>query len=307
MSWWIRPLVRTIAAVLLPLLIPAIITMILWALPGDPVEIVCPPGLCSEVGAMELMQDRRIDQGPWYFYEHWVWDAFSWDFGKSWRVASGYEVSALLAEAIPATSALVLLSMIPLLSGSIAAALGYAPKRVDPVLQGIGLIPAVILALVCAAVVTINYGALSTEGWPAVLRVILGALVLGIADNALSGAVVGTRSVFEAEMNQRYIGIAILRGESVLSNALPNVLPALVGQFRSRLLGVLSGAVIVEVVLQIQGLGSLLWEGTLLQDFGVVLAAAWAFTVLSSVLLIVQALFEVGTAMYVRRAPPVPA
>ena len=47
----------------------------------------------------------------------------------------------------------------------------------------------------------------------------------------------------------------------------------------------MSGAGIVEVVLGIPGLGELLWEGTLLQDFGVVLAAAWAFALLSGALL----------------------
>ncbi len=306
MRWWIRPLVRTIAALLLPLIIPAIITLILWALPGDPVEIVCPPGQCSEEGARELAEQRYLDQGPVYFYTSWVGNAFQLDFGKSWRVAQGFPVSALMSEAIPATTILVLLAMLPLLIGSIFASVGWAPKRVDPFLQGLGLIPSVILALVFAAIVEISYGALSNEGWPGVLRLLLGALVLGVADNALTGAVVGTRSVFEAEMKQRYIGIAVLRGETVLSNALPNVLPALFGQFRGRLLHLLSGAVIVEVVLRISGIGELLWSGTLLQDFGVVLAAAWAFAVLSSALLLMQAGVEVGTAMYVRRVPVVP-
>jgi len=305
LTWWIRPLVRTIAALLLPLLIPAVITVILWALPGDPVAIVCPPELCT--GGDELAAARRLDHGPWFFYKWWTWDAFHLEFGTSWRVAQGFPVGSLMAEAMPATAALALLSMVPLVLGGVAASVGWAPRRVDPVLQGLGLVPAVILALVFAAVVEINYGALSTEGWPAVLRLILGAVVLGIADNALSGAVVGTRSVFEAEMNQRYIGIALLRGESVLGNALPNVLPALVGQFRARVLHLLSGAVIVEVVLKISGLGNLLWDGTLLQDFGVVLASAWAFAVLSSLLLLFQAFVEVMTAMYVRRAPAVPA
>lgn len=305
MRWWIRPLVRTLAALLLPLIIPAIITLILWALPGDPVEIVCPPQLCT--GGDQLAAARRLHLGPWYFYRWWVWDAFHLDFGTSWRVASGFPVRALMAEAIPATALLVLLSMIPVLSGAVFAALGWAPKRADPVLQALGTLPAVILALVFAAAVEINYGAMSTEGWPGVLRLILGALVLGIADNAMAGSVIGTRSVFEAEMNQRYIGMALLRGETVLWNALPNVLPALVGQFRGRVIHLLSGAVVVEVVLAISGLGNLLWDGTLLQDFGVVLAAAWAFAMLSSLLLILQALVEVGTAIYVRRAPAVPA
>jgi ABC-type dipeptide/oligopeptide/nickel transport system permease component len=65
----------------------------------------------------------------------------------------------------------------------------------------------------------------------------------------------------------------------------------------------MSGAVVVEVVLGIQGLGELLWAGTLLQDFGVVLAGAWAFSWLSALLLLSAALVDLGTTWWVRRVP----
>jgi peptide/nickel transport system permease protein len=132
---------------------------------------------------------------------------------------------------------------------------------------------------------------------------LFGALVLGVADGALAGAILGTRSTLEEELKQRYVQIAVLRGESVLSNTLPNVLPSLVGQFRARVLHIMSGAVIVEVVLGIPGLGELLWDGTLQQDFGVVLTAAFAVGLLSAALLLAQALVEIAVAIHVRRTP----
>jgi peptide/nickel transport system permease protein len=278
-----------------------VVTLALWLLPGDPAEIICPPGICE--GTEELARHWGVDQGPVHFYRLWIANASEGEFGNSWRVATGYSVKALLFESLPATGTLMFLSMIPLGLASFFAAIGWAPRRADPFWQAIGLIPAVILALIFAAVVEINYGPFSHDGWPGTLRLLFGAGVLGIADGALAGSIVGTRGVFEEELKQRYIQIAILRGESTLSNSLPNVLPALVGQFRARILHVLSGAVIVEVVLGIPGLGELLWDGTLLQDFGVVLAAAWAFSLLSGGLLLVQALVEIGVAMHVRRYP----
>ncbi|MBN2799593.1 MAG: ABC transporter permease subunit [Deltaproteobacteria bacterium] len=211
----------------------------------------------------------------------------------------------LLLESVPVSSMVVGLAMVPILLGSLGAALGVFSKRLDALWQGIGLVPAVILALLFAAYVEVTYGALSLDGWPAMLRILLAAVVLGVADGALASAVMGTRSVFQEEVKQRYVQMALLRGESVLSNALPNVLPALVGQMRSRVLHILSGAVIVEVVLGIPGLGQLLWDGTLLQDFGVVLAAGWGFSLLSGAMLLVQAVFEIGIAMYVRYSPKV--
>ena len=83
-------------------------------------------------------------------------------------------------------------------------------------------------------------------------------------------------------------------------------MPALAGQLRGRILAMLSGSVVVEVVLGLDGLGQLVWAGTLKQDFGLVLAAAWSYALISSALLVLQASVEIGTAWYVRRCPAIP-
>ena len=305
MTWWVRPLVRLVAALMLPLVVPLVITLLIWSLPGDPAEIICPPGICT--GTEALAERWHLDEGPWGFFSTWLGSAISGDLGNSWRLQQGGSVAQLMWTSLPNTVSLVLMSLVPIVIGSAAAASGLMPRRLDPLWQVIGLAPVVILALFCAAYVQITYGFDSYSGFPGMLRLILGALVLGLADGALAAAVVGTRSVFEAENKQRYVGIAVLRGETPLSNTLPNVTPALMGQLRSRVLQILSGAVIVEVVLEIEGLGDLLWRGTLLQDFGVVLAAAWAFSLISAGLLLAQALVEVFTAVHIRYSPAVPA
>jgi peptide/nickel transport system permease protein len=299
--WWIRPLVRVMAAALLPLVVPLVITLFIWSLPGDPASIVCPPEICG--GTEELARDWHLDQGPWHFYVWWMKGALAGDFGNSWRLQPGVPVGELLWESIPWTASLVVLAFVPLLVGSALAATRILPKKIDGVLQAIGLTPAVVLALVAAAAVTLQYGSFAYDSEAMRVKLVLGALVLGLSDQALSGAVTGVRGLLESERNQRYVQIAILRGESVLSNTLPNVLGAIAGQMRARLLHLLSGAVIVEVIVRIDGLGDLLWQGTLSQDFGVVLAAAFGFAALSGALLILQALVEVGTAMHIRRAP----
>ena len=127
-------------------------------------------------------------------------------------------------------------------------------------------------------------------------------LTLGIADGALSGSILGNRSMFEQENQQRYVGISILRGKAT-SHTLPNLAGALVGQYRSRIVQLLSGAVIVEVIVRVDGFGALLWRGTLMQDFGVVLAAATVFATLSSMLLLFQAIVEVIQNLHQRRSP----
>ena len=62
------------------------------------------------------------------------------------------------------------------------------------------------------------------------------------------------------------------------------------------------GAVVVEVMLKIDGLGDLLWAGTLEQDFGLVLATATLFAFGSALLLLMQAFTEVAVALLLKAA-----
>lgn len=298
---WVRPLVRAAVAVLLPALVPGLITVVLWALPGSPAEIICPEEICS--GQAQLEEHWNLHQGPWFFFKTWFGAAMNGDFGDSWRMQAGVPVAELLLPSIPTTAKLVGLAFIPMLIGAVLAATRALPKQLDPLLQVVGLAPAVVFALLAAAVVTIKYGQFAFDPEAVRLKLLLGAAVLGLADGALSGTVVGVRGLTEAERNQRYVEIGWLRGERPLANVLPNLLPALAGQMRARLLNILSGAVIVEVILQIDGLGDLIWRGTLKQDFSVVLAAAFGFALLSAALLLLQALVEVVIELHVRRSP----
>ncbi len=302
-AWWLRPAVRIASALVLPFAVPAIITALIWALPGDPAEIICPPEMCG--GTQALAARWNLDEGPWNFFRGWVAAAVTGDFGTSWRVMQGLPVSDMLAESVPTTGILLFAGFLPLLLGAVGAATGLVPRRADGVFNAVGLAPAVVFALLCAAVVELNYGAESFDAEGTRLRIALGAVVLGFADGAFGAAVSGVRALFVGERKQRYVGVALLRGERPFANMLPNVTPALAGQLRARVLHLLSGAVVVEVVLRINGVGDLLWDGTLLQDFGVVLAAATTFAVFSAALLLLQALVEVVVALHVRRGPRV--
>lgn len=299
--WWITPAVRVLVALVLPAAVPAIITMFIWALPGDPASIICPPESCG--GSEALAARWHLDKGPWSFFSGWLQGAVRGDFGNSWRLHQGVSVASLLTEAVPVTLALVGLALIPMTAATVGAASGRLPSKLDPALQVAGLVPALVLALVAAALVDLRFGTASLSGSAVFIRLAAGALVLGFADGAFSSTVLGIRGMFRTENRQRYAGVALLRGERRIDNTLPNVAPAMAGQLRARVLHLLSGAVVVEVVLQLNGLGDLMWGGTLLQDFGVVLAAATAFAALSASLLAIQAVVEILTALHVRRHP----
>jgi peptide/nickel transport system permease protein len=302
--WWLRPAVRTAAALALPLLVPFLITLLIWALPGDPASIICPRSMCGD--STDILAEKwNLDGSAWEFFRAWLSAALQGDFGRSWRFQQGVPVIELLSDAIPSTLILLSLALVPVSIGVVSAASNLLPARLDPVLYLLGLVPAVVLALLAAAVIELTVQAGPFSDTARLSRLLAGAAVLGLADGVFSGAVTGTRSLFSRENQQRYVGVAILRGESRLSNTLPNVAPALAGQLRARTLSLLSGAVVVESVTRIDGLGDLIWGGTLQQDFGVVLACATCFALLSAGLLLLQALVEVMVAIHIRRSPSV--
>lgn len=301
--WWLNPLVRAGAALFLPFLVPAIITGFIWLMPGDPVSIICPPEQCR--GGSYLAETWKLDSGPWHFFSSWITNAVQGDFGASWRYRQGYPISDLILNALPNSLLLLSVSSLFVMFGSILGILNLPKKRYDPVLFLIGIAPSVVLALLAAAVVDLKYGIDAYEGSAATMRCLAAAVTLGIADGALSGAITGVREVFRSEQTQRYVEISVLRGEKELTNMLPNIAGTLAGQLRARFLHLLSGLVIVEVIVGVQGIGELLWGGTLLQDFGLVLASATLFASLSSLFLCMQALVEVIAMAYIRRSPSV--
>jgi len=299
--WWIQPLARGIVACVLPLLVPACITYLLWALPGNPVEIICPPDICS--GADGLAERWHLDKGAWEFYIHWISQAVRGDLGGSWSVLTGASISELMSQTMPNTLLLIVLAMLPITLGISMGVLQKPAKKWDPLLLGFGVLPVVVLALLAAALVELEFARDTIEGTGYWAKMSIAALTLGLSDGVFSSSILGVRSLFEQENQQRYVGISILRGESNFSNTLPNVMGTLVGQYRTRIVQLLSGSVIVEVIVGVDGFGALLWRGTLTQDFGVVLAGATVFATLSSALLFFQAIVEVGQNLHQRRAP----
>ena len=291
------------AAAGMPFVVPAVITSIVWGLPGDPAAIICPPEICE--GSTALAARWHLDEGPWVFYRWWLADAATGDFGRSWRVMQGVPVRELLDGAVPTTLALVGWATVVVFGGVLLTVTGVAGRRAELFASALGIAPVVLLALLGAAIVELRYGA-DAFGVDAVRwRLLAGVGVLAVADGALAHALGGAGALVAAERHQRYVSVAELRGEPVLGNMIPNIGPALAGQLRARFVHPLSGAVVVEVVLRMDGVGDLLWRGTLLQDFGVVLASASFFAALASLALGVQAVAELGLGWLARRAPVV--
>lgn len=288
-------------ALLLPVLVPGAILAALWALPGDPAELVCPPGACT--GTESLAARWNLDQGALALWSDWLRGAAAGELGVSWRVLPGVPVAELLGEALPVSLLLWVSAGALVVGGAGLGALPGVPGWLRSGIAALGGVPALLLALAASAVVDLRFGldAFGEEaaGW----RLLLAIPVLGLADGAFSGAEGGVHDSFRRERSERYVAAARLRGEGELGNLLPNLAGALAGQVRARQVALLSASVIVEAALRLDGVGDLLWRGVLAQDFPVVLAAATVYAAAAATLLAGQALVEAGVAAWTRWNP----
>ena len=159
-----------------------------------------------------------------------------------------------MQQTIPNTLLLIMLALIPITVRSVFGAF-QRPSNVGTLLLFLSVLPVVVLALLAAAVVELNFAGSEDEGLGYWMRLVAAAFTLGIADGALGGSILGNRSMFEQENQQRYVGISILRGENNFSNTF-QIWRCIVGQYRSRIVQLLSGAVIVEVIVRVDGFGA---------------------------------------------------
>ncbi|MEL6182963.1 MAG: hypothetical protein AAFS10_28665, partial [Myxococcota bacterium] len=132
--WWLRPAVRIAAAILLPFLVPLIITLMIWALPGDPASIICPPETCGAGGTSALAERWNLDGGPMAFFSAWMSDAIVGNFGNSWRLIQGVPISELLVGSIPNTLFVIALALVPISLGVVGVIREVLPERFSPFL-----------------------------------------------------------------------------------------------------------------------------------------------------------------------------
>ena len=140
--WWLGPVIRLVSALVLPLLVPAIITAVIWSLPGDPASIICPPEICS--GTDILAKNWNLDQGPIYFFTNWISDFVQGDMGDSWRYLQGVSVTELIIEAIPNTLILLVVAIVPLTIASFLGITQWISKKFDGILVAFGVLPCLV-------------------------------------------------------------------------------------------------------------------------------------------------------------------
>ncbi|MFG3025670.1 ABC transporter permease [Streptomyces sp. NPDC048254] len=264
-------LLRRIAAGVVLVVVVATATFLLLSLTGTDVarNILGETASPSQVSAKA--HELGLDEPLVVRYGHWIDRAVQGDLGQSWF--TGDSVNQSLANTLPVTLSIVLVGMLIALVlsialGTVAALRGGWVDRVVQFAAVLGTaIPSFLIALVLAVGMAVQlrllpatgYVALGTSATGWLQSVILPAVALAVAATAATamqvrGALIDVlRADFVRTLRSRGLSTRSVVYRHALRNAAPPALTVLALQF----IGLIGGAVVVEKVFGLPGIGTL--------------------------------------------------
>lgn len=254
---------------------------ILYLLPSDPAEIMAAGGEGENVDPTRLAAFRSeygLDRPVLVQYFDKLSGVFRGDLGTS--ISSGRPVTDVLAEALPATLGLALVTLIVSIVAGVALSLLVTNVRSARIREWFAALPNIWLSiptfctgLVLLQLVSFRLGWLPAFGGTGPSSLVLPVITLGLPAAALVARLL-TKGI-ENERSQRYVSTLRAKGvppqriffAHILRNA---CLPALTAA--ALLVGELfAGSIVVEVVFSRPGLGRIAIASVVSRDLPVVL------------------------------------
>ncbi|MEW2297386.1 ABC transporter permease subunit [Streptomyces sp. NPDC006743] len=266
-----------------------------WLTRTDPALTVLKARSADRDPTPEVLADIRdrlgLDDGPLRLLAHWLGGLVRADAGRSWL--SGEAVTPAVLRAL---SASLLLMAVALAVAVATAALVCAPtlrrgaRGRAPRGPGGGSASAMLAALpefltasVLATVVGVQLGWLPALGWYGARWTVLPALALGLPAGAVLGRLLD--DLLPGAFAEPWAKAAAARGlpgRRVARHALHRCLPGLLPNLGLFAVGLTGGAVAVEQVFDIPGLGRTTLQAALAQDLPVLQAGALVLVLLAA-------------------------
>jgi peptide/nickel transport system permease protein len=279
--------VRGLAQAVVTVLLASFLTFVLMSLtPGDPAAIAA-----GEFATPQTVRTIRLEMGldqPFVTrYVNFIGDAVQGDLGTSVQLQPGRKVEDLVSQAVPITASLTLVALVfaVLVGLPLGLVAGLRPgslaDRIVAVTSGlllavpsfvVGLALVVLLAITIRWFPAIGYSPPEQGVGDWLWHLLLPGITLGLPPAAeiarqLRGAMVDV-------MEQDYIRTATAKGMSrtsvVAKHAAKNALPPVVTVFGIQIVRVIGGAIIVERIFALNGVGSLAYGAVIRRDLPVV-------------------------------------
>lgn len=273
-------LARRIATLVLSLLaVASAVFLMTSVLPGDQAAIMLGTSATPDTIAA-LRAELGLDQPLWLRYLHWIGNAATGDFGLS--ATYGVPVSRLVAERLSVTLPLAGLSMLAATLVALPLAMAAARRRAAAEIalaflaQGGIALPAFFIGILL--ILVFQSGPVPTGGFPgwqdglaALPFLMLPAIALAVPQAAVLGRV--ARGAFKEALSQDHIRTArakgLTEGAIMRRHALGFALPAIMTLAGLQLSYLVAGAVLVENVFVLPGLGRLAIQALAQRDIPV--------------------------------------
>ncbi|WP_256288950.1 ABC transporter permease [Halobellus inordinatus] len=296
--------------------VATVVFAILHLSPGDPAVVIAGDRASQEF-VEQIRSDLGLDDPLWQQYVRFLGDVATFDFGQSYQVNRGTQVSQILVDRLPITIELALLGQfagllfgLPLgilsavkqdtwtdhltrvgaLSGISVPIYWSGPLLILLFAQFLGILPtsgrigseyfiepATGLILVDTLLAG-NVPAFQS----AVVHLLLPVVVLGIYQMALLSRMM--RSSMVEVIRQDYIRTARAKGQgskiTVMKHGLRNAFIPVITVIGIQFGSLLGGAVLTETVFEINGIGTLLVDAISRSDYPVVQGTVLVFAVL---------------------------
>lgn len=300
---------RLIGATLVMLAVATLVFFMLRLVPGDPIAAMLADA-GSEEAREAIVRRLGLDQPlPVQFYR-WFTNMLQGDLGAS-IYGSNQPVTTILLEALPRTMSLAMISFVIALIIAVPAGIISATRKNSVADTSVSLFAfvglsmpdfwlAILLIIVFAAnlqwLPAIGYAPLSEGVWEWLSHLILPSIAIGTGFSAIIARMI--RSSMLEVLQADYMRTAASKGLPtrvlLLRHAFPNALIPVITVIGIAFALLISGAVVVENVFSIKGLGRVLIQGIQNRDYPVVQGAVLvvsAFFVLSN--LVVDLLYAV--------------
>ena len=244
--------------------------------PGDPAQIILESagGVPKEADVEALRSYLRLDEPAYVQYGLWLWRLLHGDGGISYHL--GMPVFDALLARLPVTFALALAALVWAVVFGIGLGLLMARLRGtiwEVFMRGMTQImlsaPSFLTAILLILVFGVWLHVLPTNGVESAAGYILPSLALALVTLAMTAQLLDSQ--LRDALGSFYAQTARMRGLSearvLLTYALPNALVPVTAMLGNFFAAVLGGAIIVETVFALPGIGSLALEAIHYRDY----------------------------------------
>lgn len=281
---------RVLIGIPVILLVSLFIFLLMWMLPGDPLELMLLGERVTPERMKELKKSWGLDQPVYIQYFYWLSHVIMGDFGYS--IVTRLPVSQLIWSRLPYTIQLTFTALVLSYVFGIPIGVVAALKRgtiIDNIIIGAATffysMPTYWLGLILMLTFGLYLKWFPISGATSLESMVLPLLTLTLPYVAMSARIVRTEML--EVLTEDYVRTAWAKGlpsrRVILRHALRNALIPLTVMFFLYLPWIIGGAVIVETVFAWPGMGTLLYKSILKQDYPVVQAIVLVITILTVV------------------------